>query len=115
MNSQKTFERYLNILANELIYQYNKGKTVNSINDRMRKENTMFFLQIIRKTRNRGFYIYPIHQSIYQIIIGKLYGNKRAIKLIKDITLKSFHKFLIVDNKVNFHYAYSEIKKLNEK
>lgn len=56
-----------------------------------KQANADFFKKIIELTAEGGTYVYPAQQQIYTVVGGILYGTKEGVKLLKEITPKSFH------------------------
>ena len=56
-----------------------------------KKENEKFFRKIIEMTAEGGIYGYPLTGQVYTVMNGCLYGTKEGVKILKEITPKSFH------------------------
>ena len=61
-----------------------------------KQANKKFFIQVIKLMNDGGIYVYPAAQQKYVVRHKKLHGSKKAIDIIKQITPKDFHSFLVV-------------------
>lgn len=61
---------------------------------KQKEANEKFFLKIIDITTEGGQYGYPAINEFFIIVGGVMYGTKRGVKAIKEITPKSFHSKL---------------------
>ena len=59
--------------------------------DYKKEANEKFFRKIIEVTAEGGIYGYPAEGESFTIIKGIMYGTKRGVEIIKNITPKSFH------------------------
>ena len=60
--------------------------------DYKKEANAEFFKKVIELTAEGGTYVYPAQQQFYTVVGGVLYGTKEGVKILKEITPKSFHK-----------------------
>jgi hypothetical protein len=58
--------------------------------------NDKFFKQVIKFTHNHGYYVYPAVNEVFQVVDEKLYGTKKGIDYIKNITTDTIHESLVV-------------------
>ena len=59
-----------------------------------KKANEIFFRRIIKVTTEGGRYGYPAINEIFTIVGGVMYGTEYGISKLKEITPKSFHSKL---------------------
>ena len=59
-----------------------------------KKANEKFFLSVIELSKEGGEYGYPALNEFFTILNGVMYGTKRGVEAIKEITPKSFHSRL---------------------
>lgn len=62
--------------------------------DYKKEANAKFFREVIKLTAEGGVYGYPAANQTYTIVGGCMYGTKEGVKIIKEITPKSFHPYI---------------------
>ena len=68
--------------------------------EKFKKEaNKAFFEKVIMMTEEGGAYGYPAARQKYTVRGGKLYGTKEGVEILKEITPKSFHKNIKLEEK----------------
>lgn len=60
--------------------------------DYKKEANAEFFKKVIELTSEGGKYVYPHAGETYTVVGGVLFGTKRGVKILKNITPEWFHR-----------------------
>ena len=61
-----------------------------------KQKNAKFFSTVLSMTKEGGIYAFPAEQEIYTVKGRKFYGSKRGVRVMKEITPKTFHKNILI-------------------
>ena len=74
---------------------------VTMLNDYQKKMNERYFRQVLSLTAENGIYAYPDVSETYTVKGGDFYGTERGVKVMKEITPKTFHKHIKLKEDTN--------------